>query len=142
MKLDPVKAPTEQMLIGDLTAPRKQRHTAHRIWTRLREELPEIQIAGPTVRRYVAMRKREVGLKGAEVFVPQSYTWGQEAQVDWFEAAAKLGGETRELQFFAMRRMASDEAFHRAYTNATQQAFLEAHELAFAFRRRIPDFAL
>ena len=32
-----------------------------------------------------------------------------------------------------MRSMASGDAFHRAYTNATQQAFLEAHEHAFAY---------
>ena len=132
-KLGPLKETIEQMLTGDLSAPRKQRHTAHRIWTRLRAEHPEIQIAEATVRRHVAQRKRELGLKGAEVFVPQSYTWGQEAQVDWFEAAAKLGGETLQLQFFAMRSMASGDAFHRAYTNATQQAFLEAHEMAFAY---------
>ena len=60
-------------------------------------------------------------------------SWGQEAQVDWFEATAKLGGERCVLQFFAMRSMASGDAFHRAYTNATQQAFLEGHELAFAY---------
>jgi transposase len=66
-------------------------------------------------------------------FVPQSYDWGQEAQVDWFEAVAKREGEPRKLQFFAMRSMASGDAFHRAYTHATQQALLEAHELAFAY---------
>jgi transposase len=32
-----------------------------------------------------------------------------------------------------MRSMASGGAFHRAYTHATQQAFLEAHELAFRY---------
>ena len=32
-----------------------------------------------------------------------------------------------------MRSMASGAAFHCAYSHATQQAFLEAHELAFAF---------
>ena len=69
----------------------------------------------------------------ALVFVPQSYQWGQEAQVDWLEATAKLGGEPIVLQFFAMRSMASGDAFHRAYTNATQQVFLEAHQLAFAY---------
>jgi transposase len=46
---------------------------------------------------------------------------------------AKLGGERRKLQFFAMRSMSSGDAFHRAYTNATQQAFLEGHEYAFAY---------
>ena len=47
-----------------------------------------------------------MGLSGREVFVPQSYELGQEAQVDWFEAMAILGGEARKLQFFAMRSMA------------------------------------
>ena len=60
-------------------------------------------------------------------------SWGQEGQVDWFEAVAKLDGERCKLQFFAMRSMASGDAFHRAYTNATQQALLEAHELGFAY---------
>jgi hypothetical protein len=61
------------------------------------------------------------------------YDWGQEGQVDWFEAMAKLDGEPRKLQVFAMRSMASGDAFHRAYTNSTQQALLEAHELAFDY---------
>ena len=78
------------------------------------------------MRRYVRERKRELGLSGREVFVPQSYELGQEAQVDWFEAMAILGGEARKLQFFAMRSMGSGDAFHRAYPHSTQQALLEA----------------
>src|SRR6202011_5321090 len=132
-KLDPVKEAIDRMLEGDREAPRKQRHTAHRIWTRLREDHPSCPIAEPTVRRYVQRRKQELGLGSREVFVPQSYDWGQEGQVDWFEATAKLDGELRKLQFFAMRSMASGDAFHRAYTNATQQALLEAHEHAFDY---------
>jgi transposase len=132
-RLGPLKEIINQILEEDGDAPRKQRHTAHRIFTRLREEHPEHPIGEATVRRYVAARKRELGLSGREVFVPQSYVLGQEAQVDWFEAAAKLGGELRVLQFFAMRSMGSGDAFHRAYTNATQQAFLEGHEHGFAY---------
>ena len=71
--------------------------------------------------------------EGARCSCRRATTLGQEAQVDWFEAVAKLGGEARKLQFFAMRSMASGDAFHRAYTHATQQAFLEAHEHAFAY---------
>jgi len=132
-RLGAVKEHIERMLEADRHAPRKQQHTAHRIWVRLRQEHPELPVGEPTVRRYVGQRKRELGLKGREVFVPQSYSWGQEAQVDWFEATAKLGGETSKLQFFAMRSMGSGDAFHRAYTHATQQAFLEGHEHAFAY---------
>ena len=132
-KLGPVKEQIDRMLESDREAPRKQRHTAHRIWTRLRQECPEHPVSEPTVRRYVQRRKREMGLGGRDVFVPQSYEWGQEAQVDWFEATVKLGGETRKLQIFAMRSMASGDSFHRAYPHATQQALLEAHEHAFAY---------
>jgi transposase len=136
-KLDPLKEAIDRILEDDRQAPRKQRHTAHRIWTRLRQEHPEHVIAEATVRRYVQRRKQELGLSGRVAFVPQSYDWGQEAQVDWFEAVAKLDGEPSKLQFFAMRSMASGDAFHWAYTHATQQALLEAHELAFA---RSPQF--
>jgi transposase len=132
-RLGPIKDRIEQIPQLDLKAPRKQRHTAHRIWTRLRAEHPEHPVGEPTVRRYVAQRKRELGLNARELFVPQSYEQGQEGQVDWFEAAVQLDGELRTLQFFAMRSMASGDGFHRAYTNATQQAFLEAHEHGFDY---------
>jgi hypothetical protein len=44
-----------------------------------------------------------------------------------------LSGERQKLQVFSLRGMASGGAFHRAYLRATQQAFLEAHELAFGY---------
>jgi transposase len=44
-----------------------------------------------------------------------------------------LSGERVKLQVFEMRSMESGAAYHRAYTRATQQAFLEAHQLAFAY---------
>lgn len=56
-----------------------------------------------------------------------------EAQADWYESYADLDGVRTRLQVFEMRPMASDGAFHLAYTHATQQAFLEAHELAFRY---------
>jgi len=105
-RLGPLKEFIDRILEEDRDAPRKQKHTAHRIFTRLRQEHPEHPIGEPTVRRYVAARKRELGLGQREVFVPQSYQFGQEAQVDWFEATAKLSGERCVLQFFAMRSMA------------------------------------
>ena len=70
-----------------------------------------------------------MGLSGVATCVPQSYSPGQEAQVDWYESWAELGGEQVKLQVFSMRSMVSGAAFHRAYLRATQQAFLEAHEL-------------
>ncbi|HYM07322.1 MAG TPA: IS21 family transposase [Terriglobales bacterium] len=132
-KLGPVKEYIDRILKEDQQAPRKQRHTAHRIWARLREEKPAHEIGEATVREYVHLRKGQMGVNGREVFVPQSYGLGQEGQVDWFEGAARLDGEMCRLQFFAMRSMGSGGAFHRAYTNATQQAFLEGHEHGFDY---------
>jgi transposase len=121
------------VLEGDRKAPRKQRHTAHRIWERIQDEMPDCKIGERTVRHYVHDRKIALGMVARETCVPQSYAWGSEAQVDWYEAYADLVGERTKLQVFAMRSMASGAAFHCAYLHATQQAFLEAHELAFAY---------
>jgi transposase len=118
------------ILEADREAPRKQRHTAHRIYERIRVEKPEAAVAEATVQRYVQRKKEELGLKVREVFVPQSYEWGGEAQVDWYEATVVLDGEKTVVHVFSMRSMASGGAFHVAYRHATQQAFLEAHELA------------
>ena len=63
-KLEPVRAFIEATLEADRKAPRKQRHTAHRIWCRIRAELPEVQVAECTIRRYVRKRKTELRLVG------------------------------------------------------------------------------
>lgn len=132
-KLQAATAMIDAILVADRQAPVKQRHTARRIWQRLCAELPDFSGSERAVRGYVRGRRQQLGLLGREVYVPQSYAWGVEAQVDWYEACAVLGGERVALQVFAMRSMASGAAYHRAYTHATQQAFLEAHELAFAY---------
>jgi len=132
-KLGPVKEFIDAILESDRKAPRKQRHTAHRIYQRLRVESPGCEVSESTVRRYVGRRKREMGWAARETFVPQSYAWGWEAQADWYEAEAELEGERCTLQVFSLRSMASGGAFHRAYRRATQQAFLEAQELAFDY---------
>jgi transposase len=132
-RLDAVAAFIDAVLDEDRRAPRKQRHTARRIHRRILTEFPGATVAESTVRNHVRARKRALGLVRRETFVPQSYALGQEAQVDWYEAWADIGGERTRVQVFAMRSMGSGAAFHRAYLHATQQAFLEAHERAFDY---------
>ena len=131
--LDPVRLFIDAILQADLKAPRKQRHTARRIFHRLQQEMPQLCTSESTVRRYVALRKVELGLSHREVTIPQTYEWGVEAQVDWYEAVVDLAGEHTTVQIFVLRSMASGAAFHRAYWRATQQAFLDAHQLAFHY---------
>jgi transposase len=131
--LSVVVAFIDEILTSDQRMPRKQRHTARRIWKRIQAEMPESAVAESTIRQYVHGKKKQMGITGLTTCVPQSYNPGQEAQVDWYESWAELGGVPIKLQCFSMRSMCSGAAFHRAYFRATQQAFLEAHELAFTY---------
>ena len=134
-RIAPIQEFIDGILEADRQAPRKQRHTAHRIWVRAMQELGAT-VAESTIRQYVRHRKAQLHLLEANqraVCVPQCYGPGQEAQVDWYEACADVAGERVTLQVFSMRAMFSGAAFHFAFTHATQQAFLEAHELAFAY---------
>jgi transposase len=131
--LSPVMSFIDDILMSDQRMPRKQRHTARRIWRRIQSELSDHPVAESTVRQYVRGRKKQIGITSLNTCVPQSYRPGQEAQVDWYESWAELGGEQIKLQVFSMRSMFSGAAFHRAYRRATQQAFLEAHEIAFDY---------
>lgn len=131
-KVGQVKEFIDEILGQDRRMPRKQRHSATRIYKRIKQELGTA-IGKSTVSRYVRAYKTKIGLIKAEVFVPQSYEWGQEAQVDWYEAYVEMGGERVKVQVFAMRSMASGGAYHRAYPRATQQAFFEGHQLAFNY---------
>jgi len=131
--LAPVRPLIDAMLEQDRQAPRKQRHTAHRIYLRLRTEYPQYPISERRVRQYVRLRKAELGLLGQTVCIPQSYDWGVEGQVDWYEAVVELAGERQLAQVFVVRSMASRSAYHRAYPRATQQAFLDAHQRAFHY---------
>lgn len=56
-------------LADDLKAPRKQRHTARRVWKRLVDE-HGADVAEATVREHVRKRRREMGLALGQVFVP------------------------------------------------------------------------
>jgi uncharacterized protein (UPF0147 family) len=71
-KLEPAIAFIDTILENDRSVHRKQRHTAHRIYDRLRTEKPEIQVAEATVRKYVREKKLQIGLIHRETFVPQA----------------------------------------------------------------------
>lgn len=70
--LGPVEAFIDAILTADRSAPRKQRHSARRIWKRLRQEMPDAAVAESTVRNHVHERKRALGLITRETFIPQS----------------------------------------------------------------------
>ena len=115
----------DAILEADRKAPRKQRHTASRVWQRIQRggAWSGTSLRQRTVRQYVHDRRRALGLLERETYVPQSYEWGVEAQVDWYEAYADLLVNGKLLQVFAMRSMASGAGFSSGgICTATQQS--------------------
>jgi hypothetical protein len=72
----------EAILTRDRQAPRKQRHTGHRIWQRIRAEWPEQVVAESTIGKYVRERKRELGWSTRTTCVPQSYAPGRKSSAN------------------------------------------------------------
>lgn len=129
-KLGAYRELIDEWLAADLDAPRKQRHTAKRIWRRLVDE-HGVQVAETTVRDHVRKRRRELGFAAREVFVPQIHAPGVTAEVDWGQAEVELAGVRTRVHLFFMRSCFSGAAFSMASPVETQQAFLEGHAHAF-----------
>ena len=135
-KLGAYRAVIDAWLVADRDAPRKQRHTARRVWQRLVEEHDAV-VSERQVSRYVRARRRELGDVG-EAFVPQHHAPGAEAEVDWGEAVVRIDGEQTRVHVFQLRLCHSGAAFAGAFLRETQQAFLEAHADAFEYLGGVP----
>ena len=116
----------------DPDVPRKQRHTAHRIFERLRDE--HGFTGGYTiVKDYVRSRRQST----REAFVPLHHPPGH-AQVDFGEAVVEVGGRREKVAFFCLILPHSNLWFVKAYPRETTEAFLDGHVSAFAFLGGVP----
>ncbi len=116
-----------QILEADKAVPKKQRHTAKRIFERLRAE--EGYTGGYTA---VKDAVRQIVAVNREVFVPLVHRPG-EAQVDFGQALAKLGGLLRKVVFFVMALPFSDAFFLMAFERECTETFWEGHVRAFEY---------
>lgn len=136
--LGPWTETIREWLIADLEVPRKQRHTARRVWERLVAEEGAV-VGESTVRRYVAVVKAELAGSVPKVAVPQTHELGAEGEADFGEFYAWLEGDWTRLWMFVMRLSASGKAFHRVFGNQTAESFYEGHNLAFAHFGGVPS---
>ncbi|MGP5673819.1 IS21 family transposase [Brachybacterium alimentarium] len=142
-RLDAYRGVIDGWLCDDLDAPKKQRHTAKRIFDRL---LGEHNAAGVVsygmVRDYVAIRRREIrieaGREPANTFIPQTHLPGREAEVDFGEVVVKLRGELVTCTLFSLRLSYSGKGIHRISASAGQEAFFEGHAHAFRILGGVP----
>ena len=103
-------------LTADLAAPRKQRHTARRVWQRLVDE-QGARVAESTVRRWWHELKSEIGLGGRSGDGAADPRPGREAEVDFGDFSAVIGGERLTAAMFVLRLSHSGRAVHIAYGN-------------------------
>ena len=135
-KLDPYKGVMDQILEQDLTSPKKQRHTAKRIYERLRDE-HGFPGKYTIVKDYVRERRRRT----REMFVPLSHSPGH-AQCDFGEAWVVIGGVERKAHYFALDLPHSDGCYVKAYPAETTESFCDGHVSAFAFLGGVPQSIL
>jgi transposase len=118
----------ERWLTNDETAPRKQRHTARRIYDRLvaEHDFPGSEV---TVRRAVrTLRGRRV-----EVFVPLEAVPGKVAQADFGQAQVMIAGRAEKVFIFCLRAKHSKVPFAMAYPTEKLEAFLDGHTKGLEF---------
>ncbi len=130
-RIGPYLERISEILEADRDLPSKQRHTAKRIFERLREE----GYAGGYTQVKQAVRERK--RLSREVFVPLIHRPG-EAQVDFGEALVKMNGVLRKAKFFAMALPYSDAMFIVAYPRECTETFQDGHVRACAFFGGVP----
>jgi hypothetical protein len=96
-----IKAFIGWTLESDRTAPRKQRHTARRIWQRVTEERGA-DVAESTVRAHVRQRRRELGL-GVWAYVPQHHEVARSAEADFYEADIEFPWRREKAHIISLR---------------------------------------
>jgi len=131
-KLGPWLGVIDAILDDDKQRPAKQRHTAKRIFERLREE--HGFTGGYTiVKDYV----RSAELHSREMFIPLTHAPG-EAQADFGEALVVIAGVEQKAHYLAVDLPHSDDCFVVAFPAETTEAFLEGHVRAFAYFGAVP----
>lgn len=131
-KLDEFLPIIHEILHQDQQAPKKQRHTAQRIFDRLRGEYGYdggLTIVKDAVR---AWKRRQ-----AEAFVPLTHRPG-DAQVDFGEAQVTLCGERVKVAMFVMTLPYSDAIFCQVFPKECTESFQEGHKRAFEFLGGVP----
>jgi len=131
-KLEPFLPIIHQILEDDRQAPKKQRHTAQRIFDRLRQEhgYPGgLTVVKDAVRFWKQTQQ--------EVFLPLSHPPG-EAQVDFGEATIFLAGQETKVALFVLTLPYSGALFLQAFPRECTETFLEGHRRAFEYLGGVP----
>jgi transposase len=124
----PWLAQINEIIEADKSAPRKQRHTAKRIFERLVER--GYTGSERSIRQMVAEIKNK---PAASASVPLLFNPGLDAQVDFGESYVDIRDERVKLHGFEMRLNYSRKKFVMFFPSTDKEAFLEGHVRAFHY---------
>lgn len=136
-KIDPVIPIIDRWLKEDKTAPIKQRHTAKRIYDRLKKEHPALlDVKYRTIANYVSKRKAEI-YKGDEGYLPLDHPGG-EAQVDFGQAVFYEKDTLIKGHYLNMSFPYSNAGYTQIFKGENQECFLEGMKRIFEHIKRVP----
>ena len=135
-KLDPFKPLIDQWLTDDKNAPRKQRHTAKKVFKRL-EDVEGFNCSYRLVAAYVKTKKEELKLKRKEGFIPLNHDPG-EAQADFGAADFYENGTRRSGKFFVLDFPYSNGGFIQLHQGENTECLLESMKAIFEHIGGVP----
>lgn len=137
-KLDKYKATIDEWLLEDKKAPRKQRHTAKKVFNRLKEEFSDFNCSYRTVAVYYAAKHKELFNKADDGFLPLEHRPG-EAQVDFgaadfYENGRKISGKYLEVSF-----PYSNKGYLQLFYGENMECLLEGLDTIFRHIGAVPS---
>lgn len=137
-KLDPYKPTIDQWLVEDKQAPRKQRHTAKKVFRRLKKDVPGFNCSYRTVASYYAVKHKELFNSAKKGFLPLVHRPG-EAQVDFGTADFYENGTRVTGKYLGMSFPYSNKGYLQLFYGENMECLLEGLVAIFRHIGAVPD---
>ena len=137
-KLAPYTELIDSWLEADLKAKPKQRHTAQRVYDRLKEKFPNFEVSDRSVRSYVSKRKKEIGLT-EEGYLPLEHPPG-EAQIDFGAAQFYEKGVLYDGHYLNLSFPYSNGGYLQLFKSENQECLLGGLKNIFEYIGKAPTF--
>lgn len=136
-KLDSYKPIVDKWLEADKQAPRKQRHTAKRVFNRLRKEVPGFDCSYRTVASYYAVKHKDIFSGTKEGYLPLEHQPG-EAQVDFGTADFYENGKRLTGKYLEMSFPYSNKGYMQLFYGENMECLLEGLDTIFRHIGAVP----
>ena len=137
-KLDDYKPIIDSWLIGDKEAPRKQRHTAKKVFRRLTKEVEGFDCSYRLVAQYVAFKKKQLHLDNKKGYLPLIHFPG-ESQTDFGAASFFENGMEYAGKYLVLSFPYSNAGFHQLLYGENAECFMEGLIAIFEYIGGVPS---